>query len=317
MWTREMVKSRGKSVFYTNRGGTILACFLATVLGAIGSGFDFVFRNAEYFSAIPALISIAVLIFITLPVQVGLSRFVLNNDEGKADLGDLFCAYRENLSNVIIVMFQMVLFVFLWTLLLVVPGIIKAYQYKFVPYLVAENPDISWNEAKELSTRMTDGEKWNLFVLDLSWIGWVLLGGLTFGILNIFFVTPYMVQTEAEVYRVLAQRIGGGEDFSSWDSKDNYGSYAGGGNGDAYGGSTGAAPFTPSTAPSADQGFDMPDGDDAKENVTDVEPEVFSEYTESSGEAEKQEPQQSADGDVSEAKAAGEEKSQDDRDFDI
>lgn len=119
------------------------------------------------------------------------------------------------------------------------------------------------------------------------------------------------------MYRVLAQRIGGGENFSSWDSKDNYGTYAGGGNGDAYGGSTGAAPFTPSTAPSADQGFDMPDGDDAKENVTDVEPEVFSEYTESSGEAEKQEPQQSADGDVSEAQATGEEKSQDDRDFDI
>lgn len=248
-----------------------MACFLATVLGSIGSGFDLVFRNAEYFSAIPALISIAVLIFITLPVQVGLSRFVLNNDEGKADLGDLFCAYRENLSNVIIVMFQMMLFIFLWTLLLIVPGIVKAYQYKFVPYLVAENPDISWNEAKELSTRMTDGEKWNLFVLDLSWIGWLLLGGLTLGILNIFFVTPYMVQTEAEVYRVLAQRIGGGEDFSSWSSQ----------------------------------------------NATDVEPEVFSEYTENSEEVEKQDPQQAADGGASEAQAAGEEKSQDDRDFDI
>lgn len=312
-----MVKSRGKSVFYTNRGGTILACFLATVLGAIGSGFDFVFRDTGYLAAFPALISIAVLIFIALPVQVGLSRFVLNNDEGKADLGDLFCAYRENLSNVIIVMFQMALFIFLWTLLLVVPGIIKAYQYKFVPYLVAENPDISWNEAKELSTRMTDGEKWNLFVLDLSWIGWLLLGALTFGILNIFFVTPYMAQTEAEVYRVLAQRIGGGEDFSRWDSKDNYGTYAGGGNGDAYGGSTGAASFTPSTAPSADQGFDMPDGDDAKENVTDVEPEVFSEYTENPEDLEKKEPQQAADSDTSGAQAAGEEKSQDDRDFDI
>lgn len=118
---------------------------------------------------------------------------------------------------------------------------------------------------------MTDGEKWNLFVLDLSWIGWLLLGGLTLGILNIFFVTPYMVQTEAEVYRVLAQRIGGGEDFSSWGSQ----------------------------------------------NATDVEPEVFSEYTENSEEVEKQDPQQAADGGASEAQAAGEEKSQDDRDFDI
>lgn len=218
MWTREVVKARGKAVFYTNRGNTILAIFIVSLLGGCSSAIDAVFGYGTGLGipVFPAMLSLVLLIFVTLPVEVGKCRFVLNNDEGTADLSDIFSPYRENLSNVIIVMFQMTLFIFLWSLLLVVPGIVKSYQYKFVPYLLAENPDLSWDEAKELSTKMTDGDKWNLFVLDLSWIGWFLLGACTLGILNIFFVTPYMEQTNSEVYRTLAQKIGGGEDFTEW-----------------------------------------------------------------------------------------------------
>jgi uncharacterized membrane protein len=78
-----------------------------------------------------------------------------------------------------------------------------------VPYLLAENPDMSGTEAITLSRRMMDGEKWNAFMLDLSFVGWGLLGLLTCGILLVFYVNPYHACTQAELYNVLKQKYAG------------------------------------------------------------------------------------------------------------
>lgn len=69
-----------------------------------------------------------------------------------------------------------------------------------VPYILAENPGMDRREAFAISKRMMDGEKWNTFVLSLSFLGWVLLSGCTCGILTIFFVNPYAQATYTELY---------------------------------------------------------------------------------------------------------------------
>ena len=88
---------------------------------------------------------------------------------------------------------------FLWTLLLIIPGIIKMYEYRFVPYILAENPDLNHNRVLDLSREMTAGEKMNIFILDLSFLGWFILGALFFGI-GILFVQPYYDSVNAELY---------------------------------------------------------------------------------------------------------------------
>lgn len=94
---------------------------------------------------------------------------------------------------------------FLWYLLLIIPGIVASYAYSMVPYILADNPHIGHSRAVELSVQMTNGEKFNIFVLELSFIGWYILGVLLLGI-GVFFVNPYLDSTKAELYMVLRRK---------------------------------------------------------------------------------------------------------------
>ena len=92
------------------------------------------------------------------------------------------------------------LFVFLWGLLLVIPGIIKAISYSMTQYILADCPNVKAKDALKLSMRMMQGHKWEAFVLGLSFIGWIILSLLTLGILSTFYVGPYMDSTFAAYY---------------------------------------------------------------------------------------------------------------------
>lgn len=138
-------------------------------------------------------------VFVAPVVQVGEKRFFMEFRQEPTQIRKLFSAFRGPYYNVVGAMFTTRLFVFLWGLLLVVPGIIKHYEYYFVPYILAENPHISGDRARQISSWMTRGEKWDIFVLELSFIGWYLLGSLFFGI-GTFFVLPYQACTTAELY---------------------------------------------------------------------------------------------------------------------
>ena len=92
------------------------------------------------------------------------------------------------------------LFISLWSLLLIIPGIIKSYEYLMVPYILAENPQMDRKEIFEISRRMMDGEKMNAFLLDLSFLGWIFLTVLTCGVAGILYVQPYMMATRTELY---------------------------------------------------------------------------------------------------------------------
>ncbi|MDO4566745.1 MAG: DUF975 family protein, partial [Oscillospiraceae bacterium] len=117
--------------------------------------------------------------------------------------GTVFWAFKDGkYMQIVKSMFAMSIRVFLWSLLLIVPGVIKAYQYWMVPYILAENPGIDKDRALEISTRTTQGEKMNIFVLQLSFIGWMLLGAIACGV-GVLFVGPYPEATYAELYAAL------------------------------------------------------------------------------------------------------------------
>ena len=104
-------------------------------------------------------------------------------------------------------MFFRDLYTFLWSLLFIIPGIVKSYEYRMIPYILGENPDMNMEQAFAMSKQMMDGNKWNAFVLDLSFILWDLLGACTVGILNILYIEPYKRLTDAGLYQTLKEQM--------------------------------------------------------------------------------------------------------------
>ena len=140
------------------------------------------------------------------PLEVGGRKFFLENEMVKKDgVGSFVEPFKGGYyGNVVVAMLMRDLSIFLWSLLLIIPGIIKAYEYRMVPYILGEHPEMGYKDALEASRRMMDGQKMNAFVLDLSFIGWEILSGLTAGILGIFWVNPYVFATNAELYLELS-----------------------------------------------------------------------------------------------------------------
>nr|MCR5388026.1 DUF975 family protein [Lachnospiraceae bacterium] len=129
-----------------------------------------------------SVVVIALAIFFLNPLLVGTKRFFLMASDGDADLKQLGYSFTHNYLNIVKNMFLMDLFIFLWSLLFIIPGIVKSYSYRMIPYLMAEDSNLSFTEAKNLSRQMMDGHKWNTFILDLSFIPWHLLAVITAGI---------------------------------------------------------------------------------------------------------------------------------------
>lgn len=143
-------------------------------------------------------------------VRVGCCRYFMESRElgESAGIGRLFCCFSGGkYLNVVKVMFMKDLFVFLWGLLFVIPGVIKSYEYYMVPYILSENPDMDYRDALKLSRDMMYGNKFRLFVLQWSFVGWELLGAMCCGI-GLLFVYPYEYATYAELYAVLRENSG-------------------------------------------------------------------------------------------------------------
>ncbi len=156
--------------------------------------------------AVTLLVLLVVLpleIFIVNPVEVGINRFFVQNLNERPGIREICYAFDHSYINCVRTLFFRDLYVFLWSLLFLIPGIIKAYEYRMIPYILGETPNITKEEAFALSRIMMTGNKWNAFVLDLSFLGWYILTGLTFGILGIFYVNPYVKQTNAALYQKL------------------------------------------------------------------------------------------------------------------
>ena len=141
--------------------------------------------------------------FILMPVAVGYARFHYNIATGKhAEIGDIFSAFTsDEFGRALGAMLLQVVYLVGWMLLFIIPGIVKAFSYSMTVYIL-QDPDfkhLSSNETITKSRDMMDGYKAEYFMLILSFIGWVLLGVLTLGILFLY-VGPYMDQTRAQFY---------------------------------------------------------------------------------------------------------------------
>lgn len=160
---------------------------------------------AIIFGAIAGIIAIGSLIDVLLinPLAVGCKNFFLRNSEESVDISELARGFKPAWWNNVVTMFLTDLFTVLWSLLFLFPGIIKAYSYRLVPYIMAENPDLHGTEAITLSRRMMNGHKWEAFVFDLSFLGWYILATVTASIAGVFWVGPYKAAADAELYKAI------------------------------------------------------------------------------------------------------------------
>lgn len=212
MWTRAELKNNAKQVLGRTYWSSFLVVVIIGFLTVGGSGYEVIVQLGKQFDfavALPILgffgfFSLIYSVFLSNPLLIGKNYYFLRSREYTPELSNIFsCFGNGNYINVVSTILIMNIKVVLWTLLLVVPGIVKAYEYHFIPYIMAENPKLSYTRAFEISREMTDGIKFQIFVLQISFFGWSLLGALACGV-GILFVNPYIEATMAELY--MAQR---------------------------------------------------------------------------------------------------------------
>ncbi|WP_313339735.1 DUF975 family protein [Sedimentibacter sp.] len=215
MWDRVELKSLAKQSLKGNYWQAFLiGLVLALVSGTGGGGSsgragdrtgEYIARNPDIVIIVFAILILALAFRLLLgySLEIGARRYFVNLAQFKNIKGYFSFAFDgANYKGIIFTMLLRDIFLFLWTLLLVIPGIIKGYSYRMVPYILADNPNVGAENAITLSRKMMDGHKFNTFILDLSFLGWYLLGMLVF-VVGIFFVYPYFYATEAQLYLAL------------------------------------------------------------------------------------------------------------------
>ena len=170
----------------------------AVGFGAFFFGLSFLFLFLVIFALAMTLNA-----FIFNPLEVGAQRFFLRNLNQPSEVKEVAHAFDTNYKNTVKGLFIRDLCVIAWTLLFIIPGIVKSYEYRMMPYLFADDPTMTKERAFAESKQMMTGQKWNAFVLDLSFLGWNILSAMTLGILGLFYVNPYQSQTNAALYEKL------------------------------------------------------------------------------------------------------------------
>ena len=238
MWTRSELKQRGKLAFKANYWKCVLVSLILVILTGASSGgsaagnsneegnsIKYVFQTISQQTGLSVaalvgiifgvvgvamVIGIVISILVKNPFIVGCRSFYLSNSDAPANLGHIADGFSQfGYGRVVLTMFLHDLLIGIGFFLLIVPGIILTYSYRLVPYILAENPEISGMDALKMSADMMRGQKWNAFVLDLSFIGWMLLTIITCGIVGIFYVDPYVHATDAELYKAIRDHYNG------------------------------------------------------------------------------------------------------------
>ena len=142
------------------------------------------------------------------PLMVGVSAaFVGMFRRDKIEFNDLFRAFDSNFGNPLVMGLLQTIFIFLWSLLFVIPGIVASYRYSMAPYILADNPEMDGKAALDSSKKLMYGKKGKLFCLHLSFIGWIILSAFTFGILYICYVAPYMQAATTAFYESIKYEV--------------------------------------------------------------------------------------------------------------
>lgn len=217
MWTRSELKSLAKQSLKNNYWKAFLVSLVFFLFSGSGSGgggssgsardtaTDYIGNHPDALIIFIALmfLAIAYRLLLGYSLEVGSRKYFVQLGQFKNTDGCYSFAFESsNYKGIIATMLLKGVYNLLWSLLFVIPGIIKSYSYRMVPYILTDNPSIGADKAITLSRKMMDGHKFNTFVLDLSFLGWYLLGMLAF-LVGILFVNPYAYATDAQLYLVL------------------------------------------------------------------------------------------------------------------
>lgn len=198
-------------------GVALVASLLGGSMAGAGSNVNFNFnedtvRNLPpvFWSVLLPLVSVAGLLSLAAlilggTVELGYARFLLRqHDRKELQFSDLFSQF-ERFGTGFAQKFLRILFIMLWTLLLIIPGIVKGLSYAMTPFILEEHPEMTASQAIKASMQLMDGHKMDLFILGLSFIGWSLLACLTMGI-GFLFLNPYMNAAYAAFYRDISRK---------------------------------------------------------------------------------------------------------------
>ena len=214
---RELARENLAGIWKLSIGTGMMACLLGGLM--VGSSFfpelelkienmnfrnlkellTFVFFNGGLIIQVSSVLNLLHFILGGV-IQLGYASFLLKqHDHKQPQFNDLFSKF-DYFGPGFCQAFLRNLYVFLWGLLFIIPGIIARYSYAMTPFIMAEHPEMTASEAIRASKQMMNGNKWELFCLHLSFIGWAILCGLTLNIGNIF-LNPYMNAAYAAFYR--------------------------------------------------------------------------------------------------------------------
>lgn len=196
---------------------SVLVAFVAALFGAVLTGGTIFSLNvdAELLDTLPKIIVRYLMIMGSISGFLGLVRFIVGgtvqlgytqyllkqHNHAHFDIHDLFSQF-DRFKDGFLQSFLRGLYITLWSLLFIIPGIIKSFSYAMTPFIMAENPDMTAKEAIEASKQMMDGHKGELFMLDLTFIGWELLAALTLNI-GYIFLNPYKNAAYTAFYKNL------------------------------------------------------------------------------------------------------------------
>lgn len=202
MKTNQELKNAALAALKGNWGTAVL-CSL--VIFAVFFGLSLSIPSEEPVVLLVCMaISLASAVFLRFPLQVGFyNTFRVFVSEGDCNMISntfkiAFANYWHNVNGMLLMNIRIIL----WTMLFIIPGIIKSFSYAMTPYILAERPELSVSEAIDLSCEMMDGHKERLFGLCMGFIGWGFLAILTLGI-GFFWLVPYMNTTIACFYEEL------------------------------------------------------------------------------------------------------------------
>ena len=184
--------------------------FVGDIQGQWNAVFESIGNVVGLILIIMALLGTIVMVLYTIFVgntmTVGGHGWMLRHWRGEeVTVGETFAAFRIYKPSVVTMLVRGI-YIWLWSLLFIIPGIVKTYAYSMVPYIIYENPNLTANQAIKMSKKMTNGYKFDLFVLGLSFIGWQFLSAITGGVVGLFWANPYMGLTHAGVYEDLKWR---------------------------------------------------------------------------------------------------------------
>lgn len=196
------LKTRAKTILKSNYWYSFGVCILVSLITSLASSVAVIIMyisDLSSASSIFAILQILMTVLVTFPLSVGTCRFFIKATANTPNVYELFFPYKNNLSNVIIINIFVAIYTFLWSLLFIIPGIIKSFQYSMIPYILAENPAMNRHRAFEVTKALTDGNKGRIFLFALSFIGWIFLSAITFSI-GFLFLEPYMSAAYTQLY---------------------------------------------------------------------------------------------------------------------